>query len=306
MEHNVLNHSLGSSMSWLGISCCLLFGLLVHTAVSCGCRTAKCVSAAPDDSVARMWGNDPKNAEVIYLNEDSAYTEGRGFEVYKAANADGSVVRCVECKHSPYTNYYSLHSPNGNLRLLATSYSEMGDIVGILVDYDAKGRVARLTRLNELGQKGYDALGNGELKNVCRVFREWILRPSGSACSYIVERDSSGAITKVGGKRVPADYKARVFIREWAPSAFWTSDISGGCMGIFVLHEYQGDRSGSYVNYLYEGDRLIAELACWKGTFIKARTYNEHGAMVKQYDDRNVNIYDVTFADFDMQTVWYK
>lgn len=64
-------------------------------------------------------------------------------------------------------------------------------------------------------------------------------------------------------------------------------------------------KSGSYVNYLYQNNHLVAELAYWKGTFIKARTYNHDGCMVHQYNDRNINIEDQTFQDWEEETKWY-
>ena len=78
-----------------------------------------------------------------------------------------------------------------------------------------------------------------------------------------------------------------------------------GCeMGIST-QEYQGDKSGSYVNYLYQDNHLLAELAYWKGTFIKARTYNRYGSLVAKYEDRSINIEEQTFWDFTEEPKWY-
>ena len=116
-------------------------------------------------------------------------------------------------------------------------------------------------------------------------------------------RDSTGTVVRIGNVSVPFGYKGRFYVKEWGP--FWESDLSGGKLALFAVLEKEETADRSYVNYLYADNHLVAELACWNGTFIKARTYNRCGAMVKQYDDRDVDIHYVTFFDFDEEPKWY-
>lgn len=250
-----------------------------------------------------LWGNDVKNAEVIMQREETTYNSTSGFSLYTHKNPDGSTTKAVCTSAPPYNHYYSLYSPNGNLRLLASAYSEMGDIDGILVDYDSKGRVSKLSRIEPLGDKGFETLYSKTLDKAYDVLKEWITRPNVATASYPIQRDSEGNITSVGTTEIRSGYKAKVYLKEWGP--FWTSDIDGGIIGIFTLQKYMGDMSKSHVDYLYEGNSLIAELAYWKTTFIKARTYNRHGIMVKQYDDRDINVENQAFADSYVDPLWY-
>lgn len=249
-----------------------------------------------------LWGNDPKNAEAILTKEETLCAKDPTLQMRTYKNPDGSTTKTVWSSPAA-TLYYSMYSPNGNLRLVATAYSEMGDIGGILVDYDNKGRVSKLSVLATLGDKGFSTLYEDKLDKAHDIFKEWITRPNAVAESYPIRRDNNGSITSVGDIAIRSGYTAKVYLNEWGP--FWTSDLEGGNIGIFTLQKYQGDMSGSHVDYLYESGRLIAELAYWKTTFIKARTYNRHGIMVKKYDNRNVNIEEQAFYDKDIDPLWY-
>ena len=259
-------------------------------------------SPANNDSIKEsMWGNDPKNAEKVYsLPQKSA---NQGFEIASYKNPDGSITYHISHSTFAMTEFYSLYSPAGNLRLMAAGASEMADVYAYLISYNPKGQIDSISVLKPLGDMVADGMSKLTVKSAHDLFQQWIQNKNSIQYSYPVLRDSIGKVVAIGNVAIRDNYKTKLYIKEWGP--FWTSDISGGMLGIFVLQEYQGDKSGSYVNYLYQGDHLVAELAYWKGTFIKARTYNHDGSMVHQYNERNINVEDLTFQDWEEETKWY-
>lgn len=259
-------------------------------------------SPANNDSIKEsMWGNDPKNAEKVYsLPQKSA---NQDFEIASYKNPDGGITYHISHSTFAMTEFYSLYSPAGNLRLLAAGPSEMADVYSYLISYNSKGQIDSISVLKPLGDMVADGMSKLTVKSAHDLFQQWIQNKNSIQYSYPVLRDSIGKVVAIGNVAIRDNYKTKLYIKEWGP--FWTSDISGGMLGIFVLQEYQGDKSGSYVNYLYQGDHLVAELAYWKGTFIKARTYNHDGSMVHQYNDRNINVEDLTFQDWEEETKWY-
>lgn len=259
-------------------------------------------SPANNDSIKEsMWGNDPKNAEKVYsLPQKSA---NQDFEIASYKNPDGSITYHIFHSTFAMTEFYSLYSPAGNLRLMVAGPSEMADVYSYLISYNSKGQIDSISVLKPLGDMVADGMSKLTVKSAHDLFQQWIQNKNSIQYSYPVLRDSIGKVVAIGNVAIRDNYKTKLYIKEWGP--FWTSDISGGMLGIFVLQEYQGDKSGSYVNYLYQGDHLVAELAYWKGTFIKARTYNHDGSMVHQYNDRNINVEDLTFQDWEEKTKWY-
>jgi len=259
-------------------------------------------SPANNDSIKEsMWGNDPKNAEKVYsLPQKSA---NQDFEIASYKNPDGSITYHISHSTFAMTEFYSLYSPAGNLRLMAAGASEMADVYAYLISYNPKGQIDSISVLKPLGDMVADGMSKLTVKSAHDLFQQWIQNKNSIQYSYPVLRDSIGKVVAIGNVAIRDNYKTKLYIKEWGP--FWTSDISGGMLGIFVLQEYQGDKSGSYVNYLYQGDHLVAELAYWKGTFIKARTYNHNGSMVHQYNDRTINVEDLTFQDWEEETKWY-
>lgn len=259
-------------------------------------------SPANNDSIKEsMWGNDPKNAEKVYsLPQKSA---NQDFEIASYKNPDGSITYHISHSTFAMTEFYSLYSPAGNLRLMAAGPSEMADVYSYLISYNSKGQIDSISVLKPLGDMVADGMSKLTVKSAHDLFQQWIQNKNSIQYSYPVLRDSIGKVVAIGNVAIRDNYKTKLYIKEWGP--FWTSDISDGMLGIFVLQEYQGDKSGSYVNYLYQGDHLVAELAYWKGTFIKARTYNHDGSMVHQYNDMNINVEDLTFQDWEEETKWY-
>lgn len=254
----------------------------------------------PEDTI---WGNDPTNAETVYRLPATG-TADSTFSLVVYRNSDGSVTKSIVCNANDMTDHYALYSPAGNLKLLVAGPCLAGDVYGIKIDYDKSGAVNCISILKTLGDITGDEAREGlSMKNAHDAFISWMQQPDNIDRSISVERDSTGAVTAVGNVKTRNDYKASLYIKEWGP--FWTSDLDGGRFGIFTLQEYQGDKSGSYVNYLYEEDKLIAELAYWRGTLIKVRTYNRYGTMVEQYNDRDIDINATTFADFDREEKWW-
>ena len=186
--------------------------------------------------------------------------------------------------------------------LIASGCQECGSLEGFWFDYDSEGRVKNVCStvicydLEFLNEKGEKAV---------KQARQW-LNESKSAkpeVRYEIVRDTTGNVVRAGNVCVPNGFKGRFYVKEWGP--FWVSDLSGGKLALFAVLEKEETAGISYVNYLYADNHLVAELACWNGTFIKARTYNRFGSMVKQYDDRDVDIHYVTFFDFDEEPKWY-
>ena len=85
---------------------------------------------------------------------------------------------------------------------------------------------------------------------------------------------------------------------------FWVSDINGGAVLFHALYK-ESVTDGSSLAYLYADGQLVAELAYWKGTFIKTRTYNRYGQMIAVYNDREADPKSTAWYDRDMQTEWY-
>lgn len=254
-----------------------------------------------EEKSASIWGNDPANAEKIYT--PSAKGNDEWFEMTEEKDADGS--RCVNTEHKTFacTEHYCLYSPNGNLKLVAAGGSEAGAIYATIIDYDSLGQVCKIKFTDYLDDNEYRKLGSTETgATSVQVMKHWLA--TASIVSEIpIKRDSDNNVISVGGVKVPNGYRAKYYLEEWGP--FWTSDLNGGDISFFVLLEKVEDIDGSYVNYLYCGNHLIAELAYWRGVLIKARTYNSNGVMVKQYNDRNIDLNNVTYYDYDEEPKWY-
>lgn len=243
--------------------------------------------------------NDPKNGERIY--ECSVNENNEEFSRISQTSSDGYKLISIQHNSPVQTELYQLYSPNGNLCLVASGAQEACALTGYRLDYSSDGKVSKVCFLDTLDDDDYrnlsDSTGNVE------IFKEWLSSslPSNQCQSFDIIRNEKNDVVKVGTIEVPDGFKAKYFLREWGP--FWVSDLDGGCISFFVELESQ-DTNGSYVNYLYSDNKLIAEMAYWNGTFIKARTYNKHGAMVNQYS-RDIDIFDQTFYDYNETPKWY-
>lgn len=249
---------------------------------------------------SRIEANDPANAECIFTA--SVDEQSEGFQTYTDTSSDGYQLTTIQHESFAFTDFYQLTSPNGNLRLVASGCSEACAITGYTIDYTPDGKVSSVNHIGDLDdneyRKLYDTDGSAE------IIRDWLFTSSQSDQTekYAIQRNESGEVTQVGTVEVPLDYRARYYLSEWGP--FWQSDLSGGVLGFFVLLESE-ETEGSYVNYLYCNNRLIAELAYWQGKFIKARTYNRSGVMVRQYSDRDMNVQEQAFSDYSEPPKWY-
>lgn len=272
----------------------------ILTVLVCSCTKQK--SASCDSLIESMWGNDPNNTEEVYC-QPPLETNNEDFREVNYKNLDGSVTRNISTSTFVDTKFYCLYSPMGNLRLIVAGASEMADVYGYQISYSTKGLVDSISLLKPLGDIVEDGISKLSPSSAHDLFKQWMQNSKSIQHNYIVKRDSLGKVVSIGNVIVRDGYRAKLYIKEWGP--FWISDISGGALGIFVLQEYQGDKSGSYVNYLYQDDHLVAELAYWRGTFIKARTYNRYGCMVRQYNDRSIHIENQVFEDWEEVPKWY-
>lgn len=250
-----------------------------------------------------LWGLDPRGAEGIYECEIIPNTEG--FGIVEEKDKDGSCCIRIEHHSFPESDHYRLYSPNGNLRIIASGAQEQCGLDGYRIDYDSNGKVCKILNLGELDDEEYGKLGNSE--SSVTIMKRWLQRslieePYGQDSTFI-RRNKKGNITSIRDIDIPTDYRAKLFIKEWGP--FWGSDINGGHMGFFVKVEKVKNTDGSYVDYLYCDGKLIAELAYWKGVFIKARTYNNKGVMVDMYTDRSIDVIEQAYKDNCTEPKWY-
>lgn len=259
-------------------------------------------SGNKEKTVSGIWGADPKNAECIYGGDASC--DSTLFKVMEEEDEDGS--RCVVIEHltSPLSEHYRLLSPNGNLRIFASGAQEACGLGGYRIDYDEKGRVCNVMSIGSLDDEEYRKIGK---ESSVKVMKRWLEQslnetPAEQHTPFICRNDRDEIIS-IGGIRIPSGYKPKYYIREWGP--FWESDLNGGHLGFFVVLENVDTADGSYVNYMYCNGKFIAELAYWKGVFIKARTYNKMGVMVNLYTDRSIDVANQAFYDQRTNPVWY-
>lgn len=244
--------------------------------------------------------NDPKDGERIY--ECSIRESNDEFDKTVQTSSDGYALINIEHKRFAYTDFYQLYTPNGNLCLIASGAQEACALSGWRVDYDSEGRVSKVCQLGTLDDEAYHHSTTTD--HGVEIFKEWLCSSlrNDSCPTFEILRDENNEVVKVGSIEVPYGFKARYYLSEWGN--FWESDLNGGDISFFLELEDQ-DIEGSSVNYLYANGKLIAELAYWKGTFIKARTYNRHGVMVRQYADREMDVRERAFHDQSETPKWY-
>ena len=244
---------------------------------------------------------DPENAEQIFVGNDEAES-GPDFLRSEFTSSDNYTLTIVEHTTHASSEFCLLRTPNGNLCLIASGAQEACGLSGYRIDYNPDGKVKCVSYLGRLDEDEYRKLdgNNGDVE----IMKRWLetSRHSDNSINFEIERDEEGNVAKVGNLEVPYGFTAKYYLSQWGP--FWVSDIDGGCIGFFV-ELIDNDIEGSSVNYLYMDNHLIAEKAYWKGTFIKARTYNHRGCMVETYTDRNINLLDQTYYDFSDSPRWY-
>ena len=244
---------------------------------------------------------DPENAEQIFVG-DGETESGPDFLRSEFTSSDNYTLTIVEHTTHASSEFCLLRTPNGNLCLIASGAQEACGLSGYRIDYNPDGKVKCVSYLGYLDEDEYRKL-DGNNGNV-EIMKRWLetSRHSDNSINFEIERDEEGNVAKVGNLEVPYGFTAKYYLSQWGP--FWVSDIDGGCIGFFV-ELIDNDIEGSSVNYLYMDNHLIAEKAYWKGTFIKARTYNHRGCMIETYTDRNINLLDQTFYDFTDSPRWY-
>ena len=275
-----------------------ILALLMAGFSGCGTKEAK------PETEAEEAGEQQEEAvytESVVCDDDASQGEMAFTEVVQE-DADGYRLQIIRHNSFAFTDLCKLYSPAGRMLLIASGCQVCGSLGGYWIDYDSRGRVVKVCStetcydLEFLNEKGGEAV-----RQIRRLLND--SKRAESEVRYDIVRDSTGTVVRIGNVSVPFGYKGRFYVKEWGP--FWESDLSGGKLALFAVLEKEETAGISYVNYLYADNHLVAELACWNGTFIKARTYNRFGSMVKQYDDRDVDIHYVTFFDFDEEPKWY-
>ncbi|MGN0228883.1 MAG: hypothetical protein ACI4BH_03645 [Muribaculaceae bacterium] len=251
---------------------------------------------------ARQEVVDPEDGEQIFKGYDETEL-GSDFVRADFTSSDNYTLTTVEHTTHASSNYCQLRSPKGSLCLIASGAQESCALTGYRIDYNPDGKVKCVTHIGFLDDEEYGKLkgGNDDVEIIKR-WMETSRRNDDNNLKFEIERNEEGQVTKVGDLEVPYGFTAKYYLAEWGP--FWSNDIFGGCIGFFV-ELIDEDTEGSSVNYLYMDNHLIAEKAFWKGTFIKARTYNYMGCMVAKYDDREINLLDQTFYDYSEHSKWY-
>lgn len=251
-----------------------------------------------------QWGNDPINAESIY--ECDIMPDNETFEIHTIVGADKSKLVTITHNCFAMSDYYRLYSPNGNLRLIASGSQEGRCLSGYSIEYNVDGSIAEISSIGYLDDDDFYQVEEGGESSIT-ILHNWLINSEKVMMRYPVGRDEYGRIQSVGEVHLSSyyegQYELHFYLKEWGP--FWTSDLEGGEIGLFVLVKRTDKKDGSYVNYLFCNDRLVAELAYWKDTFIKARTYNRLGQMVNIYDQRDLDIINQTFYDWTESTLWY-
>lgn len=243
---------------------------------------------------------DPIKGESIYI--DSYNYDIDEFDNTDSTSKDGYSLRYITHKAFAFSELYKLYTPNGNLRLVASMGSEELLIKGYRIDYEMDGSVSCVSYLGYLEEeKLYPS--SSESYDIS-LFNNWLKQSQidDNAVRYVVQRDENKKIRQIGSVFVPSGYNAKYYLSPWGP--FWSSDLDGGIISFFVLLDKE-KKDGSYVNYLYCNNKLIAELAYWNGTFIKARTYNYLGGLVDKYTDRDIDVENQAFYDYYVIPQWY-
>lgn len=245
--------------------------------------------------------NDPTNAECILSFDIDDYDEEE-FIKHSTVSDDGYTLTSIEHTTFAYTELYQLSSPNGNVCLIAAGAQEQCGLTGYTIEYNSDGTVSCVNFVGDLDYDDYGLL-SGTTKDI-EIMKKWLKTSSDSlnVQKFYFIRDKEKNITKIGDIEIPYNYKAKYYLSKWGP--FWGSDISGGVLSFFIELQCQ-ETDGSYVNYIYLNNRLLAELAYWKGTFIKARTYNKDGVMVEKYSDRDMDVIEQAYYDYNANTKWY-
>lgn len=274
-----------------------IFGLTSLAIIAfIGCSESK-------EQVNQTEDKEPIREESFANVEESSILDQDFSETILKSN-DGYKLLVTEHLSFADTEYYQLFSPDGNLCLVASGCQECCSLAGYTVEYNSEGKEVAVNFIGTLDDEEYQKLNVDEKDSMVDVFKKWLK----SSCQkqpieeFKILRDKDNEVTSIGTIEVPWGYKAKYHLDQWGP--FWTSDLSGGVISFFVTLECQ-QTEGSYVNYLYSNNKIIAELAYWKGTFIKARTYNRMGVMVKEYSDRDMNVLDQCFYDWSETPKWY-
>lgn len=257
------------------------------------------------------FGFDPINGEVLYTIP-SYLNDAVEYKINIAEDDSGA--KCINVEHQEfaYTDFYMLYTPNGNLALIGSGTQEACLMWGYKILYNEDGTVAEVidTEIPEYYYEELISLERDDPKNV-RIMKLWYDLPEDQYTQrYIFKRNSNGDIYSIGNIHAPSGYNFRCFIKEWG--YFWSSDISGGDLRLFSILERDPNNnhdSGSSLKYLYVDNRLAAELAYWKDTLIRMRTYNHLGAYVRtySYQDTDIDIFGICYEDFVslQNTYWY-
>lgn len=243
------------------------------------------------------------SAECKTALYNGEYENGEEFAVDTTFTADGHF--CISVNHNifAYTEFYRLYSPEGNLLLIASGASESVCIDGYAVVYN-DNKIMAIHFTGTLEDEPYGKL-NSENGNNAEILKDWYDRIAKNEPEFTFEYDEHGVLSGINPIESPGYIKSgdiEVSIEECP--RFWSSDLDGGGLCFFAMYK-ERNTEGSSQNYLYANGRLAAELAFWKGTFIKLRTYNKFGQMVGIYDDRGIDVKTQVCEDEWTRPQWY-
>ena len=239
----------------------------------------------PDD-----WGNDPADAEVLFVQEDLDPDE---YLCFRETDDDQSYYEIIRHKGFPANEQVTLWSPSANLRLILYQ-PDLGGISGYKIRYNEDGTVQEVTETSDSLLAYFDVnLFELSPSEMMKFLKDWYFNPETDGTNHYFNRDSFGNLESISELEVPYGYQARCFIQPWGNNYYWGSE-TGGAIQFFVMME-SVERTGSCVDLLYAGDHLVAELAYWNDIFIKSLYYTLEGRFSRISSDREIDVFETAF-----------
>lgn len=269
-----------------------LLGTLVLFFCACSCESGRKAS----DEGARQ--HVVKCSKELYSGE---YHQSEDFDVDTMFSDNGYYSIQVAAKPSRVACSKRLYAPDGKLLLIVGGCSESCNVCGYAIKYNDGGKVSRIwyaNGLKDLNRDDYICLDDLSPDSLW----QWYDALAAKDADFHFEYNKNGRLCDIKEIYSPICDTIEVSIEECP--MFWTSDLDGGTLRFYALYK-DLNHSGSSVDYLYADGKLAAELAYWKGTFIKTRTYNRYGQMVKVYDDRSIDVKEHVFYDDFENVRWY-
>lgn len=249
--------------------------------------------------------NDEMKRNEHFVNCDETLYGGRyasdeRFDVDTTFTDDNYYSISVSHKFFAFTSFTRLYSPTGKLLLIVAGCQEACEQSGYAIEYDGE----RISSVRMIAGLHDEIFWESEAKeaDILQDFYTESLEKAPDFTFEYSEKDILCGIKEINSPQSSIHESIECSIDE-CPS-FWSSDLDGGGLCFFVTFK-STDHTGSSVDYLYADGRLVAELAYWRGTFIKLRTYNIYGMLVGVYNNRNIDVKQQVIDDSYEMPQWY-